>query len=215
MSTTPNAVEQKRKTTVAAETIPGLRAGSVTVRRTCHGDAPSAAAASSRRRSRLSQSPPTVRTTTARLKKIIAARMATALPSRPRKPSVPAGASRVRNATPTTTVGSTKGITTSARSAWRPGKCSLYNTYASGRPSPTVTAVAVSDAQAVNQSTRCTRGRDSVSARTERSSDPSTQNPCASMPVSGSRKKTPRNATGTTARAMAPSRAPRRALTGW
>ena len=41
----PNAVAQKRKTMVAAPTIAGRSAGSVTVRSTCHGEAPSAAAA--------------------------------------------------------------------------------------------------------------------------------------------------------------------------
>ena len=37
VSTTPNEVAQNRNTTLAADTMPGTRAGSVTVRNTCHG----------------------------------------------------------------------------------------------------------------------------------------------------------------------------------
>ena len=67
---------QKRKTTLAAETIGPASAGSVTVRKTWPGEAPSAAAASPGRGSRLSQAVPTVRTTTARLKNASAAMIA-------------------------------------------------------------------------------------------------------------------------------------------
>ena len=108
--TTPNAVAQKRKTTDAAEMIEGARAGRVTVRNTTAGLAPRAAAASSERRSSPSHAPPTVRTTTARLKKTKAARMPPQCPSRPSHPSGPLSASSDRNITPTTTVGRTKGM---------------------------------------------------------------------------------------------------------
>ena len=54
----PKAVAQKRNTTLAADTIAGRSAGSVTVRSTCVGVAPRAAAASAGRGSRPSQAPP-------------------------------------------------------------------------------------------------------------------------------------------------------------
>ena len=92
VSTTPKDVAQNRKTTLAAETIPGTSAGRVTVRSTWAGLAPSAAAASSRRGSIASQKAPTVRTTTLTLKNTRAATIAAAVPSRPSAPSGPAGA---------------------------------------------------------------------------------------------------------------------------
>ena len=76
VSTTPNDVAQNRKTTLAADTIPGSSAGRVTVRSTRQGLAPRAAAASSRRRSIASQNAPTVRTTTLMLKNTSAATIA-------------------------------------------------------------------------------------------------------------------------------------------
>ncbi len=112
---------QKRKTTLAAETIGPASAGSVTVRKTWPGEAPSAAAASPGRGSRLSQAVPTVRTTTARLKKASAAMIAAGVPSRPSPASGPPAPSTWRNATPTTTVGSTNGISSAARSTRWPG----------------------------------------------------------------------------------------------
>jgi hypothetical protein len=62
--TTPNAVAQKRKTTLAAEATAGPSEGRVTVHQTRHGPAPSALAACSARGSSRSHNPPTVRTTT-------------------------------------------------------------------------------------------------------------------------------------------------------
>ena len=120
MSTTPNDVAQKRNTTVAADTIAGRRAGSVTVRSTWAGVAPRAAAASAGRGSSDSQAPPTTRITTEALKNTSPAMIATAEPSKPRKPSGPLSPISCRNATPTTTVGSTNGASSAARSTFPP-----------------------------------------------------------------------------------------------
>ena len=116
----PKAVAQKRNTTVAADTIAGRNAGSVTVRSTCVGVAPKAAAASAGRGSRPSQAPPTTRITTAALKNTSPAMIAAGVPSRPRKPSGPLSPSSWRKATPTTTVGSTNGASMAARSTRPP-----------------------------------------------------------------------------------------------
>ena len=78
VSTTPNAVAQNRNTTLAADTMAGRSAGSVTVRNTCAGEAPSAAAASAGRGSSDSQAAPTARITTETLKKTTPATIATA-----------------------------------------------------------------------------------------------------------------------------------------
>ncbi len=75
-----------------------------------------------------------MRTTTLMLKKTSAATIAAAVPSRPSPPSGPAGAISCRKATPTTTVGSTNGTTTSARSRSRPGKRNRCSTNATGQP---------------------------------------------------------------------------------
>ena len=138
----PNAVAQKRKTTLAAPTIAGRSAGSVTVRSTCHGDAPSAAAAWPGRGSSDSHATPTVRTTTATLKKTSPQMIATGVPSRPRKPSGPPSPSSWRKATPTTTVGSTNGTSSAARTAARPGSASRCRAYAAGSPRTTDSSVA-------------------------------------------------------------------------
>ncbi len=185
VSTTPKDVAQNRKTTLAAETIPGSSAGRVTVRSTCQGLAPRAAAASSRRGSIVSQKAPTVRTTTLMLKKTRAATIATAVPSRPRAPSGPDGAISWRKATPTTTVGSTNGTTTSARSRSRPGNRSRCSTNATGRPATRARNVALEADQRVNHSTRCTRGRPRTSSTSPGAKEPSGQNPRAIMPPTG------------------------------
>ena len=79
------------------------------------GEAPRAAAACSCRGSIASQKVPTVRTTTAMLKNARARTIATAVPSIPRNASGPDSETNWRNATPTTTVGSTNGTITIAR----------------------------------------------------------------------------------------------------
>ncbi len=104
---------------VAADATAGRSAGHVTSRKARQRVAPSTRAASSVAGSRPSQSPPTVRTTTAWLKKACASRIAHTDPSRS-MPSGPRGPSSARKAAPTTTVGSTNGTVTSAARARRP-----------------------------------------------------------------------------------------------
>ena len=123
----PNAVAQKRKTTLAEETTAGRSIGQVTVRKTWAGEAPSAAAASPGRASSPSQAAPTPRITTATLKKTRPMTIPTAVPSRSTRPPVrattgPDSPSSWRKATPTTTVGSTNGTSSAARTAPRPGQ---------------------------------------------------------------------------------------------
>ena len=65
-----------------------------------------------------------MRTTTLRLKKTRAATMAAGVLSQPSPPSGPPGASSVRKATPTTTVGSTNGTVTRPRTSVAPGTSS-------------------------------------------------------------------------------------------
>ncbi len=112
---TPNDVNVKTNTIDAAARIAGRSSGSVTSRNARHGEAPRVAAAASRSGGRWSQTAPTVRTTTARLKTTWAARIA------PTPRSHPAG-SRARMAAPITTVGSTNTEASSAVSSRRPGK---------------------------------------------------------------------------------------------
>ena len=192
----PNAVAQKRNTMLAAPTIAGRSAGRVTVRSTCHGDAPRAAAAWPGRGSRDSHATPTVRTTTATLKKTRPHTMATGVPSRPRKPSGPPSPISCRKATPTTTVGSTNGTSSAARTAARPGSASRWRAYAAGRPRATASSVATPEVQTVNHATRCTRGRARTSRTAPGANRPSTTNPSATMPVTGRTKSTPSTSTG-------------------
>ena len=201
----PKAVAQKRKTTLAAPTIAGRSAGSVTVRSTCQGEAPRAAAAWPGRGSSDSHATPTVRTTTATLKKTSPQTIATGVPSRPRKPSGPPSPSSWRNATPTTTVGSTNGTSSAARTAARPGSASRCRAYAAGRPSTTASTVAVPEVHTVNQATRWTRGRASTSSTAPGASRPSTTKPSASMPLTGRTKSTPSTSTGPAASASSPA----------
>ena len=62
-STTPNDVNEKTKTSAAAEAIAGASAGSVTSRSVAHRPAPSRRAASSVRGSRFAHTPATRRIT--------------------------------------------------------------------------------------------------------------------------------------------------------
>ncbi len=119
---------QKRNTTLAAETTAGRSAGTVTVQNTWAGLAPSAAAASPGLRSRDSHPAPTVRMTTATLKKTSPATMAAGVPARPRPANGPPSPISRSKATPTTTVGSTKGTSSAARTTARPRKRSRCST---------------------------------------------------------------------------------------
>ena len=104
----PNEVNEKRNTIEAADASAGASSGSVTSRKLRTGLAPSVAAASETRGSSPAQKVPTMRTTTATLKKTCAIRIAT----QPR--SSPSG-STARNASATTTVGRTNGTVTDGR----------------------------------------------------------------------------------------------------
>ncbi len=201
----PKAVAQKRKTMLAEPTIAGRSAGRVTVRSTCHGEAPSAAAACPGRGSSDSHATPTVRTTTATLKKTSPHTMATGVPSRPRNPSGPPSPSSWRKATPTTTVGSTNGTSSAARTAVRPGSASRWRAYAAGSPRATASSVASPEVHTVNQATRCTRGRARTSSTAPGAKRPSTTNPSATMPATGRTKSTPSTRTGAAARASRPA----------
>ena len=199
----PNAVAQKRKTTLAAERMAGRSAGRVTVRSTWRGVAPRAAAACSRRGSRPSHQGPTVRTTTDTLKKTSAARIAVGVPSSPSPPSGPDDASSVRKATPTTTVGSTNGTVTSPRSSDRPGRSTRWSRCAIGSPSTSVASVASVEVHTVNHAAPSTRGLVSVSSTLPTSRWPAGKKPSRSMPRTGSTKNTARTASGTAPAATA------------
>ena len=73
---TPNEVKQKRKVSAAAPDRAGASWGTVTSRALRHGPAPSTAAASIPFGSIRAHAPPTIRVTTATLKKTCAARIA-------------------------------------------------------------------------------------------------------------------------------------------
>ena len=103
----------------AADAMAGRSAGRVTSQKARHLDAPNVRAASSVRGSSPSQSPPTTRTTTAKLKKAWASRIAHALPWRS-SPMGLCGPRSATNAAPTTTVGSTNGTMTAAWTKRRP-----------------------------------------------------------------------------------------------
>ncbi len=213
----PKAVAQNRKTTLAEATIAGRRAGRVTVRSTCHGVAPSVAAACAGRGSRDSHDAPTARITTATLKNTRPATTAAAVWSRPRKPERPAVPEQLpeRHADDH---GRQHERAPAAAPAPRagPGRSSRCRTYAAGRPSTTESAVPAEADHSVNHSTRCTRGRPSTSATPAGSKVPSGQNPCDTMPTTGSTKNTPSTATGTSASAARVSRRPFiECVTGW
>jgi hypothetical protein len=115
MRTMPNDVNEKRNTMAAAAARAGARSGATISRNRRQGLAPSVAAASDMRGSRFVQKVPTTRTTTATLKKAWATRMgAQPRSSRPGRIA--------RKARATTTVGRTKGTSTTALTTFRPGK---------------------------------------------------------------------------------------------
>ncbi len=136
----------------AAAAMAGRSRGSVTSRKARHRDAPNVRAASSSRGSRLPHSPPTVRTTTATLKKAWAIRINQMEPRRS-TPSAPPGPSRARKATPTTTVGSTNGTISRAHSTRLPGNSNRPNSAAMGRATTRVTRVDAVASHSVNQAT--------------------------------------------------------------
>src|SRR5690606_7298869 len=115
-------------------------------------------------------------------------------------PSGPPCTSSDRNATPTTTVGSTNGTVTSARTTRRPGNRHRYSTYAPGTPSSTENAVPSTACHSVSPRIRHVRGWEKTSANPDRSSPPSSPtNPRATSVTTGHAKNTPRNTNGTAA----------------
>ena len=131
---------------------PGAGAARVTSTNARHREAPNVRAASSSRGSRLPHRPPTVRTTTATLKNAWAIRMSQMEPRRS-TPSAPPGPSRARNATPTTTVGSTNGTISRAHSTRLPGNSNRPNRAAMGNATTSVTTVEAVASHNVNQAT--------------------------------------------------------------
>ena len=110
--------------------------------------------------------------------------IATGVPSRPRKPSGPPSPSSWRKATPTTTVGSTNGTSSAARTAvGRAARAGGGRTPPAGRGRRRA-AVATPDDHTVNHATRCTRGRASTSSTAPGAKRPSGQEalapPCRS-----------------------------------
>ena len=73
--------------------------------------------------------------------------------SRPRNPSGPPSPSSARNAEPTTTVGSTNGTRTAARTSRFPRNSYRANTYAPGSATSTVSALDTVACQIVNHAT--------------------------------------------------------------
>src|SRR4051794_5098117 len=187
----------------------GRSAGSVTSRRTRHGEAPRAAAASPARGSSDSHAPPTTRITTEALKNTRPATIANGPVSRWRDASGPPAPISCSKATPTTTVGSTKGTTRTARTSVRPGTATRWRAKAAGRPRAQAIAVARVEVQSVNQTARRISGRVSTSSTPPRSRWPSCAKPRLSIPQTGSTKKAPSTSRGT--RAVAASE--RRRLT--
>ena len=181
---TPNDVKQKRKVSADDAASAGASCGTVTSRARRSGPAPSTAAASALRGSSPAQAPPTIRTTTATLKKTCAARIAGS-------PLSTSSGSSSRKAVATTTVGSTNGTRTSARVSERPRNRNRPITQASGSPATSVSAVESAACQVVNQT--------SAGVPSGRDGPPSEVSPRSRIVTSGKTKKSARNATGTSA----------------
>src|SRR5690606_31391118 len=194
MSTTPKLVAQNRNTTAAAEDTAGNNAGRVTVENARQRDAPRDRAASSTRGSSCDHSPPTVRATTAMLKKALATTML----------STPPSGHSARNASPTTTVGSTNGTRTNVRTTVMPGSRTRANRNASGNPASTATTVAASACATVNPASR------HVDASTRVSTTPPSATPNRMIAATGQAKNNPRKAKGRTPSAAAAQREPER-----
>ncbi len=155
---TPNDVNVKMNTIVAAAVIAGRISGNEIAVKTRHLDAPRVAAASSMSVGRCSHSAPTTRTTTARLN-------ATWAPiTAPTVRSTESGSS-ARKAAPITTVGSTNIAVSSPSSTLRPAKSNRATTYAGINPTATVIAVDTTACHSVNHTTSQVCERPSV-ART-------------------------------------------------
>ena len=139
---------------------------------------------------------PTARITTAALKKVSPATIATGLPSRPRNPSGPASPSSRRNATP-----DDHGRQRERHQQQRPQRPAPREVQPIERVRRRETqrqrrAVPAAADHSVNHTTRCTRGRASTSSTPPGSKVPSTKNPRATIALTGSTKKTTSTASG-------------------
>src|SRR5918994_5828583 len=117
--------------------------------------------------------------------------------SRPRKPSGPLSPRTARNAEPTTTVGSTNGTRTAARTSRFPRNSYRANAYAPGSATSTVSAVDTVACQTVNHATPRSRASETTSPIGLRSRLPSGVSPRPTIDTTGYTKNTPRNASGT------------------
>ena len=197
MRITPNEVKQKRNTIAPAAASDGASSGSVIVRNRRIGPAPSVEPTSQRRPSSVPQNEPTTRTTTARLKKTCAARIAQIVWSSD-------GGSTSTNAVATTSVGRTNGTSTASSSAVRPRNVKRESAQASGRPAVIVTTVDTAACQNVNQTIEPVERLSTTSTGT--SSPPSTTSPRRRIATSGTTKKIAENASaGAASAAVVPS----------
>lgn len=129
------------------------------------------------------------------------------VPSRRRPASGPPSVSSERNATPTTTVGSTNGTVTNARTSPRPRNRRRYSTYAPGIPSASEIVVPSAACCSVWPTMRHVRGRLNTSTNPDRSGAPSVVKPRATSVAAGQPKKNPRNASGSPAATVHPATA--------
>ena len=201
---TPNDVKQNRKTIDPAATMAGRRAGSVTATKVRTGPAPRLRAASSSRGSSPRQLAPTTRTTTATLKKTCATTIAVSDPVIPSE----------RNAVPTTTVGRTNGIVSSATTAARPRNRNRLRTAVAGSATMRVAAVESAACTMVNHTTWRRPGSRPTSAREWSRIDPSVHKPRARIAPTGQRKNTARNVNGPATSRVRAARATNRFTAG-
>ena len=211
-STTPNDVNVNRNTIDAAAAIGGreqrqrhLAEGPRRATRRASAPPPPAAGRGAPR------TPPTVRTTTAKLKKTWATQDRPTPCCQCRNASGPPGRSSARNAAPTTTVGSTNGTVTNARTEPPAGKSKRATTYAPG--SPTDERSAPSRRRLPQREPRHARGTPgSVSTSRPADADRPSGRAAPRIAATGHTKNTARNASGTaTPRSREPrGRAPSR-----
>ncbi len=174
---------QNRNTTDAADPIAGSSAGRTTDRNARGRDAPSARAASSARRSVCAHSPPTVRATTATLKNALASTIG----------STPPSGHSARKARPTTTVGSTNGTITAARTNPVPTTSQRASRNATGSPASRASTVDAAAWPRVNPTSS------HVPAAASTPPTPPSRTPSRTIASTGQAKKTPRKASGTNA----------------
>ena len=180
---TPNDVKQKRNVSAAAAESAGASCGSVTSRARRQGPAPSTAAASALRGSTVAQAPPTIRVTTATLKKTCAARIAQTPRLAPGREQLRETPSRRRPSAGRT------GRARARATSERPRKRNRPSAQASGSPAASVSAVEAAACQIVNQS-------ELRRSRQGRNGPPPDVSPRSRIVTSGKTKKNARNASG-------------------